>query len=49
LGVGAAQRKSQVRWGVLTDIIAAWVLTVPATALMAALLYFPVNFLIGHG
>ena len=47
LGVGAAQRKSQVRWGVLTDIVAAWVLTVPATAIMAALLYWPINFLIG--
>jgi PiT family inorganic phosphate transporter len=46
LGVGAAERRSQVRWGVMSDIILAWILTVPATALMAALLYFPINFLV---
>lgn len=46
LGVGSAQRRSQVRWGVMTDIVAAWVLTVPATATVAALLYFPINFLV---
>lgn len=46
LGVGSAQRRSQVRWGVMTDILAAWVLTVPATAIVAALLYFPINFLL---
>ncbi|HXV43281.1 MAG TPA: anion permease [Anaerolineae bacterium] len=46
LGVGAAQRKSQVRWGVMTDILAAWVLTVPAAAVIAALLYFPIKFLV---
>jgi PiT family inorganic phosphate transporter len=47
LGVGAAQRKSQVRWGVLTDILVAWILTVPAAAGMAALIYFPIKLLIG--
>ncbi|MFQ5617250.1 MAG: anion permease [Anaerolineales bacterium] len=46
LGVGAAQRKSQVRWGVMTEIVAAWLLTVPASAGVAALLYFPIDFLI---
>ncbi|MBN1221427.1 MAG: inorganic phosphate transporter [Anaerolineae bacterium] len=46
LGVGAAQRKSQVRWGVMSDIILAWILTVPATAIVAALLYFPINFIV---
>jgi PiT family inorganic phosphate transporter len=46
LGVGAAQRRSQVRWKVMNDIVMAWVLTVPATAIMAALLYFPVNYLL---
>ena len=46
LGVGAAQRKSQVRWGVMMDILIAWLLTVPATALVAALIYLPVDYLI---
>jgi PiT family inorganic phosphate transporter len=40
LGVGAAQRRSQVRWGVMKDILIAWLLTMPATALLAAILYF---------
>lgn len=46
LGVGAAQRRSQVRWGVMTDILVAWLLTIPTAALMAALLYFPLKFLV---
>jgi PiT family inorganic phosphate transporter len=46
LGVGAAQRRSQVRWGVMSDILVAWLLTIPAAAGMAALLYFPLKFLI---
>jgi PiT family inorganic phosphate transporter len=46
LGVGAAQRRSQVRWGVMTDILVAWLLTVPATAGLAALIYFPIEYLI---
>jgi PiT family inorganic phosphate transporter len=46
LGVGAGERRSKVRWGVMTDIILAWILTVPATALVAALLYFPINYLV---
>lgn len=39
LGVGAGQRRSQVRWGVLSDMLTAWFLTVPATAALGALLY----------
>jgi PiT family inorganic phosphate transporter len=46
LGVGAAQRRSQVRWGVMVDILVAWLLTVPATVGLAALLYFPIAYLI---
>lgn len=46
LGVGAAQRRSQVRWGVMTDILVAWLLTIPAAAIIAALLYFPLKFLV---
>ncbi len=46
LGVGAAQRRSQVRWGVMVDIMVAWLLTVPVTAGIAALIYFPIAYLI---
>jgi PiT family inorganic phosphate transporter len=46
LGVGAAQRRSQVRWGVMIDILVAWLLTVPVTAGLAALLYIPIEYLV---
>jgi PiT family inorganic phosphate transporter len=36
IGVGAAQRVSAVRWGVAGNIVAAWVLTIPASGLIAA-------------
>ena len=46
IGVGAAQRRSQVRWGVMGDILLAWFLTVPASAAFAAGLYYLIDFLI---
>jgi len=39
LGVGSAKRVSRVRWNVVGNIVAAWVLTIPASALLAALLH----------
>jgi PiT family inorganic phosphate transporter len=36
MGVGAIQRFSAVRWGVAGRIITAWILTIPASALIAA-------------
>jgi inorganic phosphate transporter, PiT family len=36
MGVGALQRLSAVRWGVAGRILWAWVLTIPASALVAA-------------
>jgi len=36
VGVGAAQRAKAVAWGVAGNIVAAWVLTIPAAAIMAA-------------
>jgi len=39
MGVGAARRASAVRWGVAGNIVVAWVLTIPAAALIAALVY----------
>ena len=45
LGVGAAHRRSQVRWSVLSDIFLAWVLTVPAAAIIGAAFYFLFNWI----
>ncbi|UCC85961.1 MAG: inorganic phosphate transporter [Anaerolineales bacterium] len=39
MGVGSAERLSKVRWGVAGNIAVAWVVTIPATALVAAGLY----------
>jgi PiT family inorganic phosphate transporter len=39
MGVGAAERANKVRWGIAKDIISAWILTIPATALVAAGVY----------
>jgi PiT family inorganic phosphate transporter len=40
VGVGSVQRASAVRWGVAGNIVIAWILTIPASALMAALAYW---------
>ncbi|HHS97002.1 MAG TPA: inorganic phosphate transporter [Chloroflexi bacterium] len=39
LGVGAAERVNKVRWTVVGHIVTAWLLTIPAAALMAMLSY----------
>jgi inorganic phosphate transporter, PiT family len=39
VGVGSVRRLSAVRWGVAQRIVWAWVLTIPASALIAALVY----------
>lgn len=49
MGVGSAERLSKVRWGVAGEIFVAWVLTLPITALMAALLYIPMSSFLGGG
>ena len=40
MGVGAAERANKVRWGVAEEIAAAWLLTIPSTALVAAGTYW---------
>ena len=47
-GAGAAKRLSAVRWGVAGDIVIAWVLTLPAAALFAAMTY-GISQLFGSG
>jgi PiT family inorganic phosphate transporter len=48
IGVGSAERVNKVRWRVLYDIALAWFLTIPATAVMAALFYHPIVWLVGR-
>ena len=45
MGTGAAKRVSAVRWGVAGNIVAAWVLTLPAAAAMGGLTYAVVALL----
>jgi PiT family inorganic phosphate transporter len=40
MGVGAIQRLSAVRWGVAGKILWAWILTIPASAMVAAATWF---------
>jgi inorganic phosphate transporter, PiT family len=39
MGVGATKRLSAVRWGVTVNLLWAWVLTIPVSAVMAAIMY----------
>jgi PiT family inorganic phosphate transporter len=45
MGVGSLRRLSAVRWGVATRIIWAWLLTIPASAGIAALCYYAIRAL----
>ncbi|WP_055045588.1 inorganic phosphate transporter [Devosia sp. A16] len=45
VGVGAARRVSAVRWGIASNIVVAWVVTLPAAAAMSALTYFIVGWI----
>ena len=42
-GVGAAHRMTAVRWGMARRIVWAWIITIPAAAIMAALFYLPLR------
>jgi PiT family inorganic phosphate transporter len=44
IGVGAARRVSAVRWGLAGNIVVAWVVTLPAAALIAAAVYWVADF-----
>jgi PiT family inorganic phosphate transporter len=43
-GVGSIQRVRAVRWSVATDIAVAWVLTIPASALVSGLAFLLIRF-----
>jgi PiT family inorganic phosphate transporter len=40
MGAGSAQGLSAVRWGIVRNIVIAWIVTIPASAAAAGLLYF---------
>ena len=44
IGVGATKRLSAVRWGVTTNLLWAWVLTIPVSGVLAAVTYFIVHY-----
>jgi PiT family inorganic phosphate transporter len=46
MGVGATKRLSAVRWGVARSIVVAWVVTIPAAGVAAALFYWAAHFLL---
>ena len=43
MGVGAVKRLTAVRWGVTINLLWAWILTIPVSALLAALIYLVVR------
>lgn len=46
IGVGATKRLSAVRWGVTINLLWAWVITIPISALMAAIIYWVIGFFV---
>src|SRR5688572_28619903 len=40
IGVGATKRLSAVRWGVTINLLWAWILTIPVSAILAAVIYY---------
>jgi len=48
VGVGATRRLSAVRWGIAGKIVWAWVLTIPASALIGAVVFWIVKLCGGH-
>jgi PiT family inorganic phosphate transporter len=46
-GVGSIQRLKAVRWGIATNIVWAWVMTIPAAAIIALLSYYALHYVAG--
>jgi PiT family inorganic phosphate transporter len=47
VGVGSTRRLSAVRWGVAGQIVWAWLLTIPASALIGAVAYHLIRLFVG--
>lgn len=47
IGVGLTKRVSAVRWGVTVSLLWAWVLTIPVSALLAAIVYYILSLFLG--
>ena len=45
VGVGSSERFSKVRWGVMRDIALAWIVTITASALLSAGIYWLPQYL----
>jgi PiT family inorganic phosphate transporter len=45
IGVGATKRLSAVRWGVTRSLMFAWIITIPISAIVAALCYLVLSIL----
>lgn len=43
IGVGATKRLSAVRWGVTVNLLWAWILTIPVSAMVAAIFYYVIT------
>jgi inorganic phosphate transporter, PiT family len=46
IGVGATKRLSAVRWGVTINLLWAWILTIPVSAVLAGIVYYIVHFFV---
>jgi PiT family inorganic phosphate transporter len=46
IGVGVTKRISAVRWGVTVKLLWAWILTIPVSAIIAALVYYLLHFIL---
>ncbi|TNE53570.1 MAG: inorganic phosphate transporter [Bacteroidetes bacterium] len=46
IGVGATKRLSAVRWGVTINLLWAWILTIPVSALLAAGIYYLISWIL---
>ena len=49
MGIGSSERPRAVRWGKAQEIISTWVITIPGSALAAAVVYWLVRLTIGVG
>jgi inorganic phosphate transporter, PiT family len=48
IGAGAARRASAVRWGIARNVMIAWIITIPASATVAALFYLIADGYVGR-